>query len=142
VPLLGRWAGSPHGCENVAECGANKTARNSKETPATSLFLGREMRYSYPIGWLYPIFAGFRILAGAAKENGDVIWKRDPIKFWERHGQELVRRYEPHLASMGNETRKVATDPLCYQAMRTAVTDCTRTSCSQKRESRSKFRRC
>ncbi len=98
-------------------------SKKYRKTPATSLFLGREMRYSYPIGWLYPIFAGFRILAGADKESGAVIWKRDPIKFWERHGQELVRRYEPHLASMGNETRKVATDPLCYQAMRTAVTD-------------------
>jgi hypothetical protein len=100
-----------------------KGNKRYRKTPAKSLFLGREMRYSYPIGWLYPLFAAFRVLAGPAKTGSRIAWKREPIEFWRNNADELCRRYEPHLAAVGYDTKRIATNPICYQAMRQAVTD-------------------
>lgn len=94
-----------------------------RKTPSNSMFLGREMRYSYPSGWLYPIYAAFRVLAGPAKADDRIAWKKDPLDFWKKNGDEICRRYEPHLTAVGYETKKVATNMICYQAMRQAVTD-------------------
>jgi len=91
-------------------------------TPIKSQLLQREMRYQYPTGWIYPIFAALRVLAGHG-DSGEVRWKRDPIKFWSENGAEICKRYEPHLQNVGHDTRKIATNLICYQAMRQAVTD-------------------
>ena len=97
-------------------------SKKYRKSPPTSQFQQRPMKYSYPTGWIYPIFAAFRVLVGA-KEPGGIQWKRDPIEFWHRHGAEICRRYEPHLQGVGYDSRKVATNLICYHAMRQAVTD-------------------
>jgi len=94
-----------------------------RKTPPTTYFLGREMKYSYPTGWVFPIFAGFRVLAALDAKGKTVVWKRDPLKFWQKHSAEIVRRYEPYLHQWNYEVKRVATDPVCYQGMRAAVTD-------------------
>ncbi len=94
-----------------------------RKTPSKSQFLGIQMKYAYPVGWLYPVFAAFRLLASPDKSNGRVAWKRDPVKFWEDHGEEICKRYEPHITAAGFEVKKIATNPLCYQATRQAVSD-------------------
>lgn len=94
-----------------------------RKTPTKSLFLGKTMKYSYPAGWLYPIFAAFRILAGPDKSGGGVVWKRDPLEFWLNHGQEICERYFPHVVAAGYEPKKVATNLLAYQAVRQSVND-------------------
>ena len=94
-----------------------------RKTPVKSQFLGIKMKYSYPVGWLYPLFAAFRILAGLDKTTGDIVWKRDPLQFWQTHGQELCLRYMPHVTAAGYEPKRIATNLLCYQAMRQAVSD-------------------
>ncbi len=93
-----------------------------RKSPPTSQFTQQQMKYSYPTGWIYPIFAAFRVLVGA-KDGGDIQWKRDPIQFWEKNGEEICRRYEPHLQAVGYDSKKVATNLICYQAMRQAITD-------------------
>lgn len=93
-----------------------------RKSVPTSQFTQREMKYSYPYGWIYPIFAAFRVLVGE-KNSGGARWKRDPIEFWHKHGEEICKRYEPHLQAMGYDSKKVATNLICYQAMRQAVTD-------------------
>jgi hypothetical protein len=85
-------------------------------------FLGLTMKYQYPVGWLYPLFAAFRHLV-TAKENGAVVWRRDPIAFFTDHGEELMKRYEPHIRDAGYETKRIATSFICYQAMGQAVRD-------------------
>jgi hypothetical protein len=94
-----------------------------RKTAAKSQFRSREMRYSYPVGWLYPLYAAFRVLAGPNADGKTVTWKKDPLAFWEKNADELCKRYEPHLTAAGYETKKVATNLICYQAMRQAVTD-------------------
>jgi hypothetical protein len=94
-----------------------------RKTAPKSQFLGNDMKYSYPIGWLYPIYAAFRVLVGSTKQGGALGWKKDPIEFWQDNGDEICKRYEPHLTAVGYDTKKVATNLICYQAMRQAVTD-------------------
>lgn len=94
-----------------------------RKTPMKSMFLSEDMKYSYPVGWLYPIIASFRVLAGIDKLDGTVVWKKNPIEFWHEHGEEICRRYEPHLTAAGYEPKKIATNLLCYQATRQAVND-------------------
>jgi hypothetical protein len=94
-----------------------------RKTAAKSQFFGRDMKYSYPSGWLYPIYAAFRVLVGSSKNGSGVSWKKDPLAFWQQHGDEICKRYEPHLTAVGYDTKKVATNLICYQAMRQSVTD-------------------
>lgn len=94
-----------------------------RKTAPKSQFLGNDMKYSYPIGWLYPIYAAFRVLIGPSREGGGLTWKKDPVDFWQENGDEICRRYEPHLKGVGYDTKKVATNLICFQAMRQAVTD-------------------
>jgi len=94
-----------------------------RKTPSKSLFLGVRMKYSYPVGWLYPLFAAFRVLAGPDKSGQEILWKREPVEFWQTHGQEICERFNPHMVAAGNEPKKIATNLLAYQAMRQAVTD-------------------
>jgi hypothetical protein len=100
-----------------------KGQKKYRNTPVKSQFLGLPMKYQYPVGWLYPLFAAFRHLVTVAKENGAVVWRRDPIDFFKGHGAELMRRYEPHIRDAGYETKKIATSFICYQAMGQAVKD-------------------
>jgi AIPR protein len=94
-----------------------------RKSPLNSMFFGVSMKYSYPVGWLYPVFAAFRFLAGPDTSGKRINWKRDPLDFWNQHGKEICERYMPHIISAGYEPRKIATNPLCYQAVRQAVTD-------------------
>ncbi len=100
-----------------------KGEKKYRNTPAKSQFMGMQMKYQYPVGWLYPLFAAFRHLAGQAKDRSEIAWRRDPVKFWQEHGAELVKRYEPHIRDAGYETKKIATSYICYQAMGQAVKD-------------------
>lgn len=94
-----------------------------RKTPAKSQFLSRQMKYSYPVGWLYPLFAGFRFLVGPDKQTGDINWKKEPIQFWQDHAKEICDQYMPHVVAEGYVPKKIATNLLCYQAMRRAVSD-------------------
>jgi hypothetical protein len=94
-----------------------------RKTAPKSQFLGHDMKYSYPTGWLYPIYAAFRVLVSPSKEGGGLAWKTDPVRFWQENGDEICKRYAPHLTAVGYDTKKVATNVICYQAMRQAVTD-------------------
>jgi hypothetical protein len=94
-----------------------------RKSPMKSMFLGKEMKYSYPVGWLYPLFAAFRFLAASDKSGKSVTWKRDPVEFWKLHGQEICERYMPHIIAAGYEPKTIATNPLSYQAVRQAVSD-------------------
>jgi hypothetical protein len=103
--------------------GAHK--RGSKKyrgKPVYSTYLGRQMKYSYPSGWLFPIFSAFRCLVGPDKA-GNVVWKRDPIAFWEEKGDAICAMYAPHLSNAGFETKRIASSLIAYQAVSQAVRD-------------------
>lgn len=99
-----------------------KGSKKYRKTPSKTAFLFRDMRYEYPTGWLYPIYAAFRTLIGPGK-TGALAWKRDPFDFWKDHGQDICARYEPHLKSVGYETKRIATSAVTYSAIRSAVTE-------------------
>ncbi len=99
-----------------------KGSKKYRKSPSKSQFLARDMKYEYPTGWLYPLLAGFRILTGPTA-TGAVVWKRDPFEFWKKHGPEICSRYEPHLKSVGYETKRIATSPITFSAMKGAITD-------------------
>jgi hypothetical protein len=99
-----------------------KGSKKYRKSPTKTQFLGRDMKYEYPTGWLYPLVSGFRILAGPSA-TGTVVWKKDPFEFWKQHGPEVCSRYEPHLKSVGYETKKIATSPITFSAMKGAITD-------------------
>jgi hypothetical protein len=100
-----------------------KKEKKYRNTEPKSQFMSRPMKYQYPVGWLFPIFAAFRHLIGLSKDGSTVAWRRDPLTFWEKHRTELVRRFEPHIKEAGYETKKIATSYICYQAMSQAVKD-------------------
>jgi hypothetical protein len=106
--------------EKRFERGASKKYR---KTPAKSQFFGNDMTYDYPRGWLFPVFAAFRILVGPEKDGTGILWKRDPVRFWKDHGEELCSRYQPHMREAGYDPKRIATNLICYQAMRQAVAD-------------------
>lgn len=91
------------------------------KTPTTSTYFKHQMKYSYPNGWLYPLFAAFRVLAGSDKSGRNIKWKRDPKEFWAAHAEQICKRFLPHLTDAGYDVRKVATNLICYQAMRQTV---------------------
>ena len=94
------------------------------KTRFKSKFFESDMKYKYPIAFVYPLFAGFRVLAGD-NSDGVVAWKvDDPIKFWKRNSQRLVRQFKPHMQTFDYDAKKIGTSPTCYQAVRQAVTDC------------------
>jgi AIPR protein len=102
---------------------AKRYERGSKKyrkTPMRTQFLGRDMKYSYPSGWLYPLYAAFRFLALPSQNNP---WRDDPIQFWHRHAGDIAATYMPHVIAAGYEPKKIATNPICYQAVRQKVTD-------------------
>ena len=75
-------------CKYMTKGAMSAGTRSNRKTPTKSQFFGKAMKYSYPVGWLYPVFAAFRILAGPDKSGGGV-WKREPIEFWRKHAQEI-----------------------------------------------------
>jgi hypothetical protein len=93
-----------------------------RKTPGRTQFLDREMKYIYPAGWLYPLYAAFRFLA-APNETGKIVWREDPIEFWKKHGSKISESFLPHISQAGYDVKKIATNPLCYQAVRQTVTD-------------------
>jgi hypothetical protein len=78
------------------------------------------MKYAYPQGWIYPLYASFRFLAAP---SGSGEWREDPVAFWDKHGKEITSSYVPHISAAGYDAKKIATNPLCYQAVRQKVTD-------------------
>ncbi len=100
-----------------------KGSKKYRNTPIRSRFLGQEMRYQYPEGWLYPLFAAFRHLARPSKGGGTIGWRGDPVEFWQKHRSAMVERYEPHIREAGYEAKRIATNYICYQAMGQVVKD-------------------
>ena len=93
------------------------------KTPFKSKFLETTMKYRYPIGFVYPVFAGFRVLLKVDDDSGQVTWKRDPNKFWQNNGNSILQQFKPHMENAGFDSKKIAQSPTCYQAVRHAVTD-------------------
>jgi hypothetical protein len=100
-----------------------KGSKKYRKSPSKSQSLFRDMKYEYPTGWLYPIYAGFRVLAGQDSVGSAIVWKRNPFEFWQEHGTEICSRYEPHLKAVGYETKRIATSAITYSEMKAAVTD-------------------
>jgi len=105
--------------ERLYERGSKKY----RNTPVRSQFFGQEMKYQYPTGWLFPLLAAFRYLAGPEKGGDGIEWRRDPLDFWVKYGAEIVKKYEPHIRDAGYETKRIATSFVCYQAMGQVVRD-------------------
>jgi hypothetical protein len=80
------------------------------------------MKYSYPEGWLYPLYSAFRFLA-VSNRSQKVSWREDPLKFWNKHGKDISAAYMPHIIAAGYEPKKIATNPLSYQAVRQKVAE-------------------
>ena len=100
-----------------------KGSKKYRKTPSRTTYFGREMKYSYPVGWLFPLYAAFRFLAIPDQKTGDVVWREDPIEFWNKHGKAITATYIPHVMAAGYDVKKIATNPLCYQAVRQKVTE-------------------
>ncbi len=92
------------------------------KTPFKSKFLGRQMKYRYGPGFVYPVFAGFRVLLKADESTGEVNWKKDPLEFWKNHGENILKQFKPHMDHCGFESKKIGQSPTCYQAVRQAIT--------------------
>jgi hypothetical protein len=104
------------------ESAHQRGSKKYRGKPIYSTYLGREMKYSYPSGWLFPVFSAFRALVGPDK-TGKVGWKRNPIAFWEEHGKRICASYEPHLSAHGYETKRIASNLIAYQALSQTVKD-------------------
>jgi hypothetical protein len=89
------------------------------------------MKYSYPQGWIYPLYASFRYLA-VADSSGNISWREDPVEFWTKHGKEITLTYMPHISQAGYDAKKIATNPLCYQTVRQKVADLFKTELLRK----------
>lgn len=93
------------------------------KSPFKSKFLETTMKYKYPVGFVYPVFAGFRVLLKMDDVSGAVMWKKDPVKFWKDNESKILQQFKPHLENAGFDSKKIAQTPTCYQAVRHVVTD-------------------
>jgi len=93
------------------------------KTPFKSKFLESKMKYKYPVGYVYPVFAGFRVLMKVDEDAGDVVWKKNPAVFWKNNGNSILQQFKPHMENAQFDSKKIAQSPTCYQAVRHAVTD-------------------
>ncbi len=93
------------------------------KVPFKTKFRGEIQKYRYPFGFVYPVYAGFRVLLRADEDTGAVTWKKDPVIFWNQHGSEIVRQYKPHMESTAFDSKKIAQSPTSYQAVRHTITD-------------------
>jgi AIPR protein len=100
-----------------------KGSKKYRKTPSKTMFLSRDMIYEYPTGWVYPIFAGLRILLGP-DESGKVSWKRDPLAFWKSHGEKICSQFAVHLKGAAADRSRIATSATVYSAMRAVVREC------------------
>jgi hypothetical protein len=99
-----------------------KGSKKYRKTPERTQFLGKEIKYSYPRGWIYPLYASFRYLA-VVENSGNISWREDPVEFLNKHGKEITLTYMPHISQAGYDAKKIATNPLCYQTVRQKVAD-------------------
>ena len=97
--------------------------RKYRKTPFKSKFFDKTMKYSVPVGFVYPMFSGLRVLARFDGDAETVKWKTDPVAFWDRHGSSVVREFKRHLEEHSFETKKIATSPTTYQTVRYAVSN-------------------
>jgi AIPR protein len=109
-----------HDEDKFAENGGKKY----RKTPFRSKFLNSEMRYSVPVGFVYPLFSGFRALISTNTKGKKATFRVDPIEFWERNADTLVNQFKPHMQQLSYDPRKIGSSITCYQACRHAVSDC------------------
>lgn len=100
-----------------------KGSKKYRKTAEKTQFFGQEMKYQYPAGWIYPIYAAFRGLVGYDKTSEKVVWKKDPVEFWHSNKERICAAYKPHLNNVGYVTKKVATSATAFGAMKLTVTD-------------------
>jgi hypothetical protein len=77
--------------------GTGKKGRFGKFTGVKTLKHGTTLPYTFaesdyiiPDGFLYPVLASFRAIL--AEKDGSLVWKEDPIKFWNTVKDDLVNR--------------------------------------------------
>ena len=59
--------------------------------PYKSLFMQTTMEYKVSVGYILPVFGAFRVLINIDKDKGQITWRRDPFKMWDKVGSELVK---------------------------------------------------
>lgn len=111
-----------HDPKRMHEKGHKKYSKTPFKTQFLDRPAGKQATYSFPRGWLYPLYAGFRVLA-APTDGGIIEWRRDTLEFWDKYGAAICASYEPHMRAVGYEPKRIATNPLCYQAVRQTVAD-------------------
>lgn len=73
-----------------------------------SKFLGNDIDYLSPTGFIYPILGAFRALL--KEENGEYVWKRNPFAAADELGGELVATTVERSRTLGNNPQSVGKD--------------------------------
>ena len=71
-----------------------KGSKKYRKTPSKTIFGLRNIKYEYPLGWLYPLFAAFRVLLGANKSD-EVTWNVTRSNFGRRTVNSYARGMSP-----------------------------------------------
>ena len=75
----------------------------------TSKFFDTPIDYRSPLGFLYPIFASFRVLLDR-DINGKYSWKVNPKDAWNKNGSELIMDTVARSASLGANPQATGKD--------------------------------
>lgn len=80
-----------------------------------SKFLGNSLDAVSPNGFLYPILGAFRALV--EEQNGNYVWKKDPIVIADRIGGELVESTVSMSRSLGNNPQSVGKEANIWKTL-------------------------
>lgn len=108
-----------HG-EKGSKLGRRKGITSSKMgSPLKLPFTDLTSNYVIPKAYLFVLLSGFRALVRFPIDGSEAVWKTDPKKFYDSHGDSLVKHlFELCDAHMGNPNR-TGKSPLSYTAMLT-----------------------
>lgn len=79
-------------------------------------FTGALAHYVIPSGLTFPLLASLRALVGYDK-TGKAYWKTDPIRFFKKHGGELVSTLIEHLEMFGGNPNTAGKKKPVYTAL-------------------------
>lgn len=95
-----------------------KNPKYLKKAPK-SPFYKRDTRYSYPDGFLWPIFYGLSALMKF--EDGEVSWEVDPYDFLEKRLPDIVRTYKLIMDMSDYDPQKVGKNISAYEFSRSEI---------------------
>lgn len=79
-------------------------------------YYNRECEYSYPEGFIIPLICGASSLI-ARDNNGLYFWKKDPVKFFEKNLERIMKSYKGFIEMAYWDPQTIGKNIACYNTI-------------------------